>query len=204
MRLHRILGWVLLVFAGIVTLILYLSLGAIEQSALDTATSSVRFGEFVIEMPVGFRPENPQSSEGWEIVDYRKPGVGSLRLATIEADPAAFERLSCRYFNLDSFPREPVLYKQHGRRSFARPLLLLEGGIYVMQRHRGHVTHTCMFGYGRHLYWMAYSTRHTISTYAQVFHRVILSLSHDGMVIPGDAVSEALQTVCRDGWFLFC
>lgn len=204
MSLRRLTWWLVLAFTLVVTLAIYLAVRHVASLSVDETVVQVPFGPFTLELPSGFVPSEPREEEGWEIQDYRCSGIGSLRLAIASADTHEFQTLSCRYFQLDRFPAAPAVSWMKGHPVFARPLLLMEGGIYVIQKHGRHTDHVCMFAYNGRLYWMAFSTRKSLEPYAAVFHRILLSLKSQGDPIPGDPVVSAMASVCSDSWFLFC
>ena len=204
MRLQQLTIWLVFAVLLVVTVGLYVVLGRVEQMTLQAPVAPVSFDVFQVELPLGFEEDGTGTYNGWEYADYTGKGVGSLRLATLDVGEGQFEALSCRYFELDQFPRNPVLYRKAGRFAFVRPLTMLEGGVYAIYRDSGSVLHVCMFQFDDRLYWMAYRPARSLSVFATIFHRIILSLEAGGRDIPGDAVQTALETVCVDSRLIFC
>lgn len=204
MRLQQLTLWLVFAVLLVVSGVLYIALERVERLTVQMPVAPESFDVFQVDLPLAFEEDGSGTYNDWQYADYTGKGVGSLRLATLAVGAGQFEALSCRYFELDQFPREPVLYRKDGRFAFVRPLALLEGGIYAIYRDSGSPLHVCMFQYDDCLYWMAYRPSRSLSVFATIFHRIILSLEADGRLVPGDAVQKALQTVCVDSRFIFC
>ncbi|NOZ12417.1 MAG: hypothetical protein GXO69_02070 [Acidobacteria bacterium] len=192
---------------GIILLVtgsLYLIFHRIEARALKSGFRPVSFGVFTVGIPRSFDPPILKEKNGWHIKTFMNRQIGTLELATASAASSDFQKAAVRYFSLKNFPVHTVFYHAGGSFRFAKNMSARVPGVLVIRtRGRGRVF-TYFFNYHNTSYWLSFSTGHSLATYAGLFFKVISSLSLEGRSFHGPAFGEALQRVCREGYFVFC
>jgi len=204
MKLQRLVWGITLGVTALLTGLICWQLNRIQDRILDNPGRRVSFGNLSVAIPSGLDHCRDRTHEGWQVTEYCKRGFGTFQLAVAHGDDESFQDAARRYFHLPAWPMEKRIYRAAGMTWFAESAPLLDNGIYIMKMKGKRRSYIYFFTFNDTYYWMELTTWKSISPYAELFNRAILSLMHMNEPMAGQGLEAKLSRMCRDSWFLFC
>ncbi len=204
MKIGKKVQFLVILIMFVATGVVYLVLHQIEGQATKFDFHPVPFGELTVGIPWEFGPALTGDRNGWHVSTFKNQGVGTLELATSPASSKDFQKAAIRYFSMKRFPAHTAIYRAKGSFWFAKNMSGAVPGVLVIRtRGKGRVF-TYFFSDKNISYWLSFSTGHSLASYAKLFFRMVSSLKADGKPLHGLQFEKDLNSVCREGYFVFC